>query len=89
MYRILWDNVPVDNIIKLFSDHRVFTDDDLEVISFAPSEYMKSRFLLRYLLYLKLSVWSMICDVLHNTKSMRHVGSQLMNGKYNNIVCFC
>ena len=86
MYHILWDNVPVDNIIKLFSDHRVFTDDDLEVISFAPSEHLKSQFLLRYLLYLKLSVWSMIRDVLHNTKSMRHVGSQLMNGKYSNII---
>ena len=84
MYRILWDNLPVDNIIKLFTDHKLFTDDDLDVISFAVSEYLKSQFLFRYLQNLKLSVWSMVCDVLHNTKSLRHIGSQLMNGKCSN-----
>ena len=85
MYQILWDNLPVENIIKFFSNHTLFTDDDLDVISFAPSEYLKNQLLLRYLQRLKLSMWSKICDILHNTKSLRHVGSQLMNGKYNTV----
>ena len=56
-------------------------DDDVEVISFAPSEHLRNKILLEYLWHLKLSVWSMICDMLHNTKSLRHVGNQLMEGK--------
>ena len=83
MYHILWDNLPVDNIIKLFTGHKLFADDDLDVISFAPSEYLKRQFLFRYLQHLKLAIWSMVCDVLHNTKSLRHIGGQLMNGKYS------
>ena len=88
MYHILWGNLPVDNIIKLFTDHKLFTDDDLDMISFSPSEYLKSQFLFRYLQHLKLSVWSIVCDVLHNTKSLRHIGGQLMNGKYSKIFTY-
>ena len=68
----------MDNVFKLFYFHKIFTTDDLEVISFTPSEYLKKQILLQYL---KLSMWPMICDLLHNIKSMRHIGSHLRDGK--------
>ena len=78
---ILLDNVPTDDIVKIFSSHKLLTDEDMEVISFAPSEYLKMQFLFQYLQNLKLTMWLMICDILHNTKSMKHIGSQLNDGK--------
>ena len=63
--------------------HKILTDDDVEVISFAPSEHLRNKILLECLWNLKLSVWPMICDILDNTKSMRPVGSQLMEGKFS------
>ena len=70
----------MDDIGKMFSSRNIFTNDDLEVISFTPSEYLKRQFVLQTLQCLKLSVWSMICDVLENTKFMSRVGSQLRDG---------
>ena len=81
MYHILLDNIPMDDIGKMFSSHNIFTNDDLEVISFTPSEYLKRQFVLQILQCLKLSVWILICDVLENTKFMSSVGSQLRHGK--------
>ena len=85
------DNVPVDEIVKLFRMHQIFISDDVEVISFAPSEYLRNQFLLRYLWNLKLSVWPMICNMLHNAKHMRHVSNQLIKGtvSYELHLCTC
>lgn len=77
---ILLDKMPMDDIVKYFSSHSLITDDDLLVISFAPSEYLKSQLLLKCLQHLRLSVWLMIRDILHNTKSIKQVISQLMDG---------
>ena len=82
MYHILLENISVDDTVKLFVTHKILFDDDVAAISFAPSEYLKKKFLFRCLWYLKLSVWPLICDVLHNIKSMRHVSSQLAEGKF-------
>ena len=82
MYHILLDNIPMDDIGKMFSSRKIFTNDDLEVISFTPSEYLKRQFVLQTLQCLKLSVWIMICDVLDNTKFKSSVGSQLRYGNY-------
>ena len=82
MYHILLENISADHTVKLFITHKILDDDDIAVISFAPSEYLKKEFLFRCLWYLKLSVWPLICDVLHNIKSMRHVSSQLAEGKF-------
>ena len=68
----------MDDIAQLFRTHKILIDDD--VVSFAPSEHLRNKCLLECLWNLKLSVWPMICDILLNTKSMRHVGSQLMEG---------
>lgn len=70
----------MDDIIQLFRTHKILIDDDVEVVSFAPSEYLRNKCLIEYLWNLKLSMWPVICDILRNTKSMRHVGSQLMQG---------
>ena len=78
---ILLESMPMDDIFKLLNSQKILTDDDVEVILFSPSEYLKKQLLLRHSLHLKLSAWAIICDVLDNTKSMRHVGSQLMDGK--------
>ena len=72
----------MNDTVKLFITHKILFDDEVATILFAPSEYLKKKFLFRCLWYLKLSVWPLICDVLHNIKSMRRVGSQLAEGKF-------
>ena len=74
---ILLDNIPVDNIFKLFISYKLLMEDDLEVISFCASEYLKGQLLLEYTSHFKLSVWPVICDILCDTKL---VGSQLIDG---------
>ena len=81
MYHILLDNIPVDDIGKIFNSHNVLTNDDLEVMSYAPSEYLKKQFVLQTLHRLKLCVWIMICDVLENTKFKDSVGNLLRDGE--------
>ena len=71
----------MDDIGKVFNSHNIFTNVDIEVMSFTPSEYLKNRFVLQTLWCLKLSVWIMICDVLEKTKFKRRVGNQLRDGK--------
>ena len=78
---ILLDSIPVNNIADLFTSQKIFTDDDINVISFAPNEYLKKKVLLYWLLCLKLPTWLIIHDVLSNNESMRSVGDQLMQGK--------
>ena len=70
----------MDDIFQLFRAHKILIDDDVEVVAFAPSEHLRNEYLLECLWNLKQSVWPVICDILLNTKSMRHVGSQLMKG---------
>ena len=81
MYHILSDNIPLDDIGKMFNSHSIFTNVDIEVMSCTPSEYLKNRFVLQTLWCLKLSVWIIICDVLENTKFKSSVGNQLRDGK--------
>ena len=71
----------MDDIGKMFSSHSIFTNNDLEVISFTPSEYLKRQFVLQILQCLKLSVWILICNVLENNKFVSSIGSQLRHGK--------
>ena len=84
---IVLSKISTDNIVQLFYSHKLFTDGDLEVISFAPSEYLKTRFLLQSLHHFKLSMWLMICDIMYNDKSLEHIGSQLKDGTYVNYLC--
>ena len=79
---ILLNKLSTDDVVQLFYSHKLFTDDDLEVISFTPSEYLKSQLLSKNLQHFKLTVWLMICDILHSTKS-KDVGSQIRDGKYS------
>ena len=81
MCHILLSSVPVDNIVELFISHKILTYDDIEVISFAPSEYLKKKVLLSLLLCLKVPTWLIICDMLHNAESTRHVDEKLKDGK--------
>ena len=70
----------MDDVVKLFSFHKFLSDDDSQVITYAPSEYLKFQILLESLKHLKLSVWTKICHLLLNTKSLEHVGIELMKG---------
>ena len=70
----------MDDIVKMLSMQRFLTDNDAQVILSAPSEHLKFQSLLEGLKKLRLIVWIMICDTLHN-KSLEHVSSQLMEGK--------
>lgn len=81
MCHVLLDNIPVDEIIKLFSSHEVPIKDDLDMLSFAPSEHLKKQLLIGCLRHLKFSTWLMICDILHNIESKRSIFSQQINGK--------
>ena len=76
---ILLDKVSIDDVVTLFCSHKVFTDDDLKVISFTPSEYLKRQFVLRSLQSFKLIFWLKICDIMDE-----RVGSQLRDGKLCN-----
>ena len=80
MCHILLSKISTDNIVQLLYSHKLFTDCDLEVMSFMPSEYLKSRFLLQNLQHFKLTMWLMICDIMYNDKSLEHIGSQLTDG---------
>ena len=71
----------MDDIGKMFNFHNIFSNVDLEVMSFATSEHSKNQFVLQILQCLKLSVWIMICDVLETTKFTSNVGNQLRDGK--------
>ena len=88
MSHILLNNLSLDDVIELFNSQKSLTDDDLEVILFSPSDYLKKQLLLGYALQLKLNVWSKICDVVHNAKTMKHISSQLMNGKLFQVLNF-
>ena len=77
----------MDNIVKLFNSYGLFTDDMMEVISFAPSDYLKNQILFRYLQYLKLPKWLKICDVLYSAKSTKHVSIQLRDGELQYFSC--
>ena len=78
---VLLDKIPLDDLVKLFIVHKILNEDDEKVILFAPSEHLKYQFLSGYLCRLKLSVWSVICNILVANKSMAHVGNQLMEGR--------
>ena len=78
---ILLNQLSTDSIVQLFSSHKIFTDDDLAVISFSPSEYLKSQLLLDNLQHFKLIMWIKICDIMCNDKSLEHIGSQLRDGE--------
>ena len=80
MCSVVLDNMPMEDIVKLFTIHKIFKDDDVELISFAASEHVKKQLLSKYLGHLKWAVWSMFGNILVNTKSFKHVGNQLMKG---------
>ena len=73
----------IDDIVKLLNVQKFLIDDDAQVIISAPSEYLKYQSLLECLQKFKLSVWIMICDLLHD-KSLEHVSSLLIEGKFYN-----
>ena len=79
--RILLSKISTDSVVQLFSSHKLFTDVDLELISFTPSKFLKSRFLLEILKHFKLTMWLKICDIMQNDKSLEHIGGQLKDGK--------
>ena len=76
----LLSNMPVDDVVELFSFHKFLSNDELQVITYAPSEHLKFQILLKCLQDLRLTVWMKACDMLLNTKSWKHVGSELMKG---------
>ena len=71
------------DIVKMLSVQKFISDDDEQMILSAPSKHLESQSLLETLQKLKLSVWIKMCDLL-NTKSLKHVSSQLMEG-----TCIC
>ena len=71
----------MDEITKLLSFCKLLTDDDLQLIYFCASKFLKKQLILQYLQQLKISTWAVICDLLNNTRSTRRIGSQLMDGK--------
>ena len=71
----------MDDLVKLLVAHKIFNEDDEKVILFAPSEHLKNQYLLECLWHFKLSVWSVICDILVNITSMANVGHQLLEGR--------
>ena len=73
----------INDIVKLLNVQKFLIDDDAQVIISAPSEYLKYQSLLECLQKFKLSVWIMICDLLHD-KSLEHVSSLLIEGKFYN-----
>ena len=80
MCSLLLDKLSMDDLVKLFIMHKILNEDDEKVIFFAPSEHLKNKFVLEYLWHLKLSVWSVIGDILVNTTSMTCVGNRLIEG---------
>ena len=70
----------MDVTVELLGVQKFLTHDDVQVILSAPSEYLKYQSLLESLQKFKLSMWIMICDLLHN-KSLGYVSNQLMEGK--------
>ena len=71
------------DVFKILSVQKVITDNDAQMILSAPSEHLKSHSLLETFQKLKLSVWIKMCELL-NTKSWKHVSSQLIEG-----TCIC
>ena len=83
---ILLENAPVDDIITVFSSHDLLIDDDLAVVTNAPSDHLKKMFLLRRFQNVSLSVWLTICDVANKSEILKHLSDQLVFGKcYNHI----
>ena len=79
---ILLDDTPVDDIIAVFSSHDLLMDDDVTVVTNAPSDYLKKMFLLRLFQNISLSVWSTICDVVNKNDILKHTGDKLVKGNY-------
>ena len=78
---ILLSQISTDKIVQIFSSHKLFTDDDLEAISFSPSEYLKSQFMFDHVQRFKIIMWIKICDIMHSDKSLERIGSQLRDGE--------
>ena len=74
----------IDDIVKFLDVQNFLINDDAQVIISAPSEYLKYQSLLECLQKFKLSVWIMICDLLHDKSSLEHVSSLLIEGKFYN-----
>ena len=81
---ILLDNTPVDDIITVFSSHDLLMGDDVTVVTNAPSDHLKKMFLLRLFQSISLSVWSVICDVVSRSETLKHLSDQL-----NGNICSC
>ena len=79
---ILLENIPVDDIITVFSSHDLLMGDDLTVVTSAPSDYLKKMFLLKLLQHVSLSVWSTICVVVKESEILKHLSDQLVQGSY-------
>ena len=77
---ILLTDTVMDDIVKFMSVQKFLTDDDVQVILSAPSEHLKYQSLSESLQKFKLSMWITICDLLYSI-SLKHVSSQLMEGK--------
>ena len=78
---ILLENVPVDDIITIFSSHDLLKGNDLTVVNNAPSDYLKKVYLMRLFENIGLSVWSTICAVVNGSEILNHLGDQLIQGK--------
>lgn len=67
----------MDDIITVFRSHDPLMDDDLTVVTNAPSGYLKKVFLLRLFQNINLSIWSTICDMVSRSEILKHLSDQL------------
>ena len=78
---VLLDGVPINDIISLFSHHKLFTDDEITALSLAPSDHLKKIFVSRKFQHSDLTEWSTICTILQNSQQSKYIGDCLASGK--------
>ena len=84
---VLLDDAPINDIITLFSHHKLFTDDEITALSLAPSDHLKKMFMSRKFQQSDLSEWSTICIILQSNQLFKHVGDHLTTGMFTFYCC--
>jgi len=78
---VLLDGAPINDIISLFSHHKLFTDDEITALSLAPSNHLKKVFVSRKFQHSDLTEWSTICTILQDSQQSKYIGDCLASGK--------
>ena len=86
---VLLDDAPINDIISLFSHHKLLIDDEITALSLAPSDHLKKVFVSRKFQHSDLTEWSTVCTILQDSQQLKNTGDQCIKGMLHGQCCYC